>query len=343
MKNNLILDALRCRNHSRRPPVWLMRQAGRYMPEYRQIRTKYSFLEMCHQPELAAKVTLLPITAFNMDAAILFSDILVIPEAFQVGLHFSESVGPIIERPLQTAKDIQNLPKIEAAKSLAFVAETIELLKPELKVPLIGFCGAPFTVASYMIEGKSSKALQLTKKWMMSDPASFHSLLKQIADASIDYLNMQIDAGVDALQIFDSWANYLSASHFKEFSLHYLKYILDGIKDKNIPVILFCRGSSVFAPKLAEIDPAAISLDWNGDISQIRQVIPSTIALQGNLDPDILYAPHAAIRREVTTLLDKMRHQPGYIFNLGHGICPDMTPDAVKVLVEAVHEYAPIE
>lgn len=339
MKDSLILKALHCRNFEQRPPVWLMRQAGRYMPEYRQIRTKHTFLDMCHHPELAAKVTLLPIDMFDMDAAILFSDILVIPEAFQVGLHFEEGAGPIIDRPLKTPRDVNQLPRIDVHESLDFVAQTIRLLKPQLKVPLIGFCGAPFTVASYMIEGKSSKTLQQTKKWMMTDPTSFHALLKRIADASIDYLNLQIEAGADALQIFDSWANFLSAAHFEEFSLHYLKYILDRLNNKTIPVILFCRGSSVFAPKLAEIHPAAISLDWNADIAHIRQILPPSIAIQGNLDPDILYAPHATIQHEVKRMLDQMQGQPGYIFNLGHGICPDMTTDAVRVLVDTVKTY----
>jgi uroporphyrinogen decarboxylase len=339
--NDLLLQALRCRNRERRPPVWLMRQAGRYMPEYRALRAKYSFLQMCHQPELIADVTMLPIRAFGMDAAILFSDILVIPEALGVGLHFTDGVGPVIESPLDKAEDVAALPFPNIPEALHYVADAIRLLIPELRVPLIGFCGGPFTVASYMIEGKTSRNLCKTKKWMLSDPTSFHQLLTAIADHAIAYLNMQIDAGVHALQIFDSWANVLNHEQFREFSLAYFQRILLGLKDPQMPVILFCRGASVFAPQLAEISPAAISLDWNADIAWMRKKIAPHIALQGNLDPDILYAPLPVIRHEVTRLLDKMQGEPGYIFNLGHGIHPDISIDAVKTLVACVQERMP--
>jgi len=332
--NPLFLDALKCKNDSR-PPVWLMRQAGRYMPEYRALRAKYSFLEMCHNPELIAEVTQLPLHSFGMDAAILFSDILVIPEALGVGLRFDEGKGPIIERPISTLADIQALPSPSIPESLKYVADGIKLVKPQLNVPLIGFCGAPFTVASYMIEGKSSRDLRKTKQLMVRDPKAFSLLLDKIADCSIDYLNMQIDAGVDALQIFDSWAYFLSHSHFREFSLAYLNKILKGLK-ADIPVILFCRGSSIFAPQLAEISPAGISLDWQSDIVKMREQIPSHIALQGNLDPDILYGSHETIRKEVKTILNGMKDDRGFIFNLGHGMIPDIPCDAVRVLVETI-------
>lgn len=335
--NDRFLQALKCKNRSR-PPVWLMRQAGRYMPEYRQLRTKYSFLEMCHQPELIAEVTQLPIRAFGMDAAILFSDILVVLEAMGVGLRFDEGIGPIIENPVSNAQDIDALPTKKITDRLRYVGQGIELLTRELKVPLIGFAGGPFTVASYLIEGKSSRDLKKTKQWMVRDPESFHRLLALITDHTIDYLNMQIDKGVNALQIFDSWANVLAYEQFKEFSLAYLQRILKGLKE--IPVILFCRGSSVFAPLLAEISPAAISLDWNADMGMMRKKIPSHIALQGNLDPDILYAPPATICKEVNRLLKQMDQEPGYIFNLGHGIFPDIPVDSVKALVGCIQEKA---
>lgn len=337
MKKSLLLDALHCRN-SGRPPVWLMRQAGRYMPEYRALRSKYSFLQMCHEPEIAAEVTLLPIRSFGMDAAILFSDILVVAEAFDLGLRFDEGAGPIIERPLSSPEDVEALSKVDVSQSFGFVEKAIQMLLPSLSVPLIGFCGAPFTVASYMIEGKTSRDLRKTKEWMMRDPASFHKLLNIIADASIAYLTMQVKAGVHAVQIFDSWANVLSHAHFRKFSLSYMEKIIKGISQHQIPVILFCRGSSVFAPLLSEIIPSAISLDWNVDIAHMRRHLPAGIALQGNLDPDILRAPHNIIRKEVLRLLDDMRGDPGYIFNLGHGIHPDISPDAVKTLVAAVQE-----
>lgn len=334
--NTLFLDALHCENRSGRPPIWLMRQAGRYMPEYRALRAKHSFLEMCHRPELAAQVTRLPIDTFGMDAAILFSDILVIPEALDVGLHFEEGAGPIIDRPIATDADIAALPSINASEKLNFVAEAIKLLKKDLKVPLIGFCGAPFTLASYMIEGKTSRTLEKTKRWLFRDPTSFHKLLDLLADHCIAYLKMQIDAGVDAIQIFDSWANVLGHAQFREFSLKYLQKILQGLDTTNTPSILFCRGSSIFAKDLVEALPSGISLDWNVKLSQMRKAIPQTIALQGNLDPDILRAPIPVIRREARTLLNSMQNEPGYIFNLGHGVFPDVSPDAIHALVEEV-------
>lgn len=334
--NPLLINALNCKNTGR-APVWLMRQAGRYMPEYRALREKYTFLEMCHSPELIEKVTHLPITAFGMDAAILFSDILVIPEALDVGLHFDNGAGPIIDRPLKTHKDVSNLPNIDMRDALDYVCKGIHLLKNSLNVPLIGFCGAPFTLASYMIEGKSSKDLRKTKQWMFRDPTSFHQLLQKLTDHAITYLDMQIEAGVQAVQVFDSWAGVLAYNQFYEFSLNYMKQIVDHIKPK-VPIILYCRGSSTFAADMAKINPSAISLDWNVNITKLRPTIPSSIALQGNLDPDILYAPLPTIKTEVKRLLDSMHGDPGYIFNLGHGITPEVPVEAVKTLVECVKD-----
>lgn len=334
----LLLDALRCKNSSR-APVWLMRQAGRYLPEYRAIRSKHSFLDMVHNPDLAAEITLLPVRTFGMDAAILFSDILVVAEALGVGLRFQDSVGPIIERPLQTAQQVDALPAVDARDHFEDIAKTIRTLLPQLKVPLIGFCGGPFTVASYMIEGGSNRDLIKTKKWMMQDPASFHRLLAHIAACSIDYLKLQIQSGVHAVQIFDSWANVLGHRQFHEFCLSYLKKMVEAIRPFNIPIILFCRGSSVFAKDLAAIRPDAISVDWNADLQALRPAISPSIALQGNLDPDILYGPLSAIKQETEKLLISMRGDRGYIFNLGHGIKPDMSPDAIRVLVETVKQH----
>lgn len=329
-----LLDALHGRNQGR-PPVWLMRQAGRYMPEYRALRAKHTFLEMCHNPELIAEVTQMPLKAFGMDAAILFSDILVIPEALEVGLRFEDAVGPIIDRPLVNPTDVDNLPKRGMKEALNYVAEGIRLLKPSLKVPLLGFSGAPFTIASYMIEGKSSRDLRKTKKWMLNDPVSFHKLLDQLADCAIEYLHMQIDAGVDAVQIFDSWAGYLAYPQFQEFSLAYLDKITKSIQPR-VPVILFCKGTSAFVPEMAKLAPSCISVDWNARLSDLRKALPKTIALQGNLDPDVLMGPLDVVRREVNRLLDEMQGDPAYIFNLGHGITPHIPVDAVKTLVESV-------
>lgn len=337
MLNVRLLDALKGQNQGR-PPVWIMRQAGRYMPEYRALRGKHDFLTMVHQPELAAEVTLLPIRKFGFDAAILFSDILVVAEAFKVGLHFEEGRGPIIERPLSTAHDVSHLPNVNANEAFDYVAQAIKMLRPQINVPLIGFSGAPFTVASYMIEGGSSRDLKKTKQWLLRDPASFHALLDKITQCTIDYLQMQIDAGVQALQIFDSWVQVLAYDQFREFSLGYLKRILDKLKHTNIPIILFCRGSSVFAPQLAEITPAGISLDWQCNLKEMRSRIPHTIALQGNLDPDILYADIPSVRQETKRLLKSMQDDPRYIFNLGHGIHPDIPVDAVKAMVDCVQE-----
>ncbi len=332
---SLLMKALRCQNKGR-PPVWLMRQAGRYMPQYRKIRKQHSFLDMCRQPELAAEVTLLPIRAFNMDAAILFSDILMIPEALKVGLRFEDGVGPVIDKPINCSADIDALPSPSIPKALNFVAETIKHLIPELKVPLIGFCGAPFTVASYMIEGGSSRDLKKTKQWMLRDPESFHRLLSIIAKHTIAYLKMQAAAGVSAIQIFDTWANVLAHAQFQEFSLAYIQKIMKGIKQTGMPVILFCKGSSLFAPQLAGLQPSGISLDWSADIARTRLLIPPTIALQGNLDPDFLYAPMNLLKKEIKRILKGMKGDQGYIFNLGHGIAPDVSVDAVKLLVETV-------
>lgn len=337
--NDLLLQALQCRPVAR-PPVWLMRQAGRHLASYRALRQRYSFLEMCHEPDLIKRVTLLPLEAYEVDAAILFSDILVIPEAMGIGLRFEDRVGPIIERPVTTNQQVERLPLPTDLSELQFVAQGIRQLKMQLKVPLIGFCGAPFTIASYMIEGKTSRDLKKTKQWMLSDPESFHRLLDKIVAWTIPYLQLQIAAGVDAIQIFDSWANTLAHAQFREFSLAYLQRILEGICHTSIPTILFCRGSSVFAPQLAELQPAGIGLDWNCHLPEMRQRIPASIALQGNLDPDLLYAPLPALEKEVNRLLDDMEGQRGFIFNLGHGIAPDVPEEAVRTLVNCVKRKA---
>jgi uroporphyrinogen decarboxylase len=340
LMNDLFLQALHCRNSSSRVPIWLMRQAGRHLASYRALRARYSFLEMCHEPDLIASVTQLPLNAYQMDAAILFSDILVIPEAMGVGLRFEDKVGPIIERPLGAIEDIQQLPLPHDISTLNFVAKGIQQLIPQLQVPLIGFCGAPFTMASYMIEGKSSRDLKKTKLWMLTNPESFHSLLSLLAKWAIAYLRLQITAGVQAIQIFDSWANALAHSQFREFSLFYLKQIIEGIRDTGVPVILFCRGSSVFAPQLATLQPAGISLDWNCRVSSIREQVPTSIALQGNLDPDLLYAPLSVLEQEAKSIVADMKGDQGFIFNLGHGIAPDVTETAVKKLVDSVRAFS---
>lgn len=328
--NDLLLKALRNENHSR-PPIWIMRQAGRYMPEYMAIRKSSSFLEMVHTPEIAAEVTMLPIDLLDVDAAILFSDILTVAEAFGVGLRFEEGRGPVIERPVRCREDIPR-----HCGDLSYVADAIKLLVPQLKVPLIGFAGGPFTVASYMIEGGSSRDLKRTKQWMLRDPEGFHDLLNTITEATIGYLQMQESAGVHALQLFESWAMHLSYRHFREFSLPYMERILSSL---SLPTVLFCRGSSVFAPAMAQV-ARAVGLDWNCDLAEMRRLLPG-VTLQGNLDPFVLYAPHDTIRQEARALLDSMAGDTGFIFNLGHGVSPDMSVDSVRVLVDTIKEWSP--
>lgn len=336
--NTLFLDAIHCKNIPR-PPVWIMRQAGRHMASYRAMRQRHSFLEMCHTPDLIVEATLLPITAYGMDAAILFSDILLVAEAMGVGLRFEESVGPIIDRPIQSRADIDALPEPDMQK-LSFVKEGIAKLKKVLKVPLIGFCGAPYTVASYMIEGRSSRDLKKTKQWMQKDSEGFHALLNKISRWSAAYLQLQVSAGADALQLFDSWANTLSHNAFLEFSLPYMEQLLEGVRGA-VPTILYCRGSSVFAPLMAEAKPAAIGLDWNCHLPAMRKIIPSSIALQGNFDPDLLWAPLPKIEGEVKRLLFEMEGERGWIVNLGHGLAPDVPEEAVRTFVNCVKEVAP--
>lgn len=334
--NDRLLKALKHSNEGR-PPVWLMRQAGRYLPEYRKIREKFSFMEMCRTPELVAEITQQPLRRFGFDAAILFSDILVVPDALELGLSFEEGKGPVFERPLHTAKDIYALPKIDIVDKLHYVFASIKLLKSELNVPLLGFAGAPFTVASYMIEGGASKDLRRTKKWMLEDPESFHYLLKLLTDYTIQYLRAQHQAGVAAVQVFESWAQMLAYPQFKEFSLPYLKLIVDALKAQEIPVILFARGSSLLAREFTSLQPACLSIDWNGDLSHIRKSIGSNIALQGNLDPEILLCSPKTVQREVQRILSEMKGDPSYLFNLGHGILPETPLDSVQALVDTIH------
>ena len=333
--NELFLDALRCENRSR-PPVWLMRQAGRYMPEYRALRKKHDLLTMFHEPELISQVTRLPIDMLGVDAAILFADILLVCESLGKKLRFEEGRGPVISEPLRCAADVDQLPPSDVSWGYRGIAEGIRLLKADLEVPLIGFSGAPFTIASYLIEGGSSKHFLHTRKWAWSDPESFHRLLERVSDSIIEALNLQIDAGVDAIQIFDSWAQVLNQRDFRSFCLPYYRRIMDGLSNPDIPVILFGRGSSVFYREMATVNPAAVSVDWNCDLRTVRDQVPSHIAVQGNLDPYLLYAPEAVLRERVEEILQNMEGEPGYIFNLGHGIFPDVPVSSVRLVVDTI-------
>ncbi|WP_295653843.1 uroporphyrinogen decarboxylase [uncultured Mucilaginibacter sp.] len=340
MRESLLIKAAFSEPTSR-PPVWMMRQAGRFMKEYWDIKNKYSFLEMCKTPELAADVTMLPVDLLGIDAAILFSDILVTPEAMGGDLSFGANIGPKFANPVRNLADIDAL-ETDVTHKLQYVADAIKVIQQRLngKIPLIGFAGAPFTVMSYLVEGGSSKDFKLTKLMLHNEPEMAHKLLSKIAKVTIDYLNMQIAAGVNAVQLFDSWANALSWDDYKEFSHNYNAQIIAGLNRKDIPVISFCKGSSVFAPLMAEAKPDVISIDWNVDLLDIKKRLPQGIAVQGNLDPHILYADKKLIKERIYKLFDRMKDENGFIFNLGHGIMPDIPFDNVKYAVDIIKDYS---
>lgn len=338
--NKLLLDALHCQNDSGKVPIWIMRQAGRYLPTYRAIRKKHSFQSMYRNAELASEITLLPLHEFDLDAAIVFSDILVVAEALGMELHFVDQKGPVFPSPLSHVKEIDLLAVPQVTQSLGYVAETIKILKRHLTVPLIGFCGSPFTIASYMIEGQSSKDFKKTKQWLFQQPDAFQQLLEKISETTIQYLLMQISAGVDAIQIFESWGGQLLAyTQFSAFSVHYVAKIANAVRHTGIPVIYFSKGSAAFAQEMTQSNVHALSLDWSCNLSHIRKIVGSQVALQGNLDPHVLYSPISTIQQEAHSLLTSMRLDPGYVCNLGHGILPDTPMDAVKALVEKVKSY----
>lgn len=285
---------------------------------------------MFFTPELAVLATKMPIERFGFDAAILFSDITVV--ALQLGLRLDFQEGPVVE-PRMVPGCVEALPLIRAEEALGMIGETVRILKRDLKVPLIGFCGGPFTVASYLIEKHNGQELPLTKKWMYREPESFERLLEKITDASIDYLQMQERAGVDAIQIFDSWAHVLCEEHFHRFCLPFLKRLLGAVK---VPTIVFMRGASLRVEELVALQPAAISFDWQVPLSELRAKVPTSIALQGNFDPDLLYAPLETIRKNVKNVLESMEGDQGFIANLGHGVKPDMSIDAVRCFVHSI-------
>lgn len=342
MKNSLFIKAT-LSEETERPPVWMMRQAGRFMPEYWEIKNKYSFLEMCKTPEIAADVTMLPVDLLGIDAAILFSDILVTGEAMGGKLSFEQGVGPKFSNPIENSRDVDAL-EVNCLDNLQYVADAIKVIQERLaklgdkQIPLIGFAGAPFTVMSYLVEGGSSKDFKKTKLFMNNQPAVAHKLLEKIADVTVDYLNMQIAAGVNAIQIFDSWALALSWDDYKDFSHYYIKNIISRL-NRVVPVISFCKGSSVFAPLMAEAKPDVVSIDWNADIRNVKQSLPQGMAIQGNLDPFVLYADKKVIKEKVLRIIERMRGEKGFIFNLGHGIMPDIPFDNVKYAVEVIKEF----
>lgn len=346
MKNERFLNAL-ARKPVDRTPIWIMRQAGRYLPEYRATRARAgNFLNLCKTPELACEVTLQPIDRFDLDAAILFSDILTIPDAMGLGLSVEEGVGPRLANPVRTRRDILRLGVPDPEADLRYVMDTVRLVKRELdgRVPLIGFAGSPWTLATYMVEGKGSKDFSRIKTLIFDQPETANLLLKTITEAVIAYLGAQRAAGAQALMVFDTWGGALSRRDYEHFSLRYMGEIVAGLEktlngDKP-PVILFTKGGGQWLESIAATGCDAVGLDWTVDIHHARQRIGNTVALQGNMDPNMLYASPDRITREVATILDQYGDGSGHVFNLGHGIHPGIDPENVRTLVDAVHELS---
>ncbi len=321
-----------------------MRQAGRYLPEYRAVRKKADFLTMCKTPELAAEVTLQPVDLIGVDAAIIFSDILVIPEAMGMHLEMHEGRGPVFPNPIRNEADAKNLKEIDPSIDLKYVLDAVALTKKELnqRVPLIGFSGSPWTLLSYMVEGQGSKNFSNVKNLIYSHPELAHNLLDKLARAVSRYLNAKIEAGVDAVQIFDTWGGILSQNDFEMFSLRYIEKIISEIRQNNIPVIVFAKGVHFSFNRLATSGADVIGLDWSMEIGDIRKEIGDQVALQGNMDPTILYADHERIREEAVRILQSFGNGSGHIFNLGHGILPDIQPENLKALVRFVKEESTV-
>lgn len=345
--NDCFIRAL-LRKPVERTPVWMMRQAGRYLPEYRRVREQAgSFMNLCTTPELACEVTLQPLERYRLDAAILFSDILTIPDAMGLGLHFAEGEGPKFERPVRTAEDIRKLGVPDPEDKLRYVMDAVRLIRRELKgrVPLIGFSGSPWTLATYMVEGGGSRDFRKIKTLMYNEPALLHALLGTLADAVSAYLNAQIAAGVDAVMLFDTWGGVLTAQQYEEFSLAYARRILDGLRRQRegspIPAILFTKGGGLWLEAMADSGYDALGLDWQTPIGQARQRVGNRVALQGNLDPTALYGSPSAIRNGVRQILSDFGSGSGHVFNLGHGIHPDIPPEHVAAMIDAVHEISP--
>ena len=346
MKNNRFLAAL-ARQPVDRVPVWLMRQAGRYLPEYRATRERAgSFLALAKNPEFACEVTLQPLARFPLDAAILFSDILTIPDAFGLGLHLIDGEGPRFARRIESAEDVSALPSANVVESLRYVSDAVSLIRKELNdsVPLIGFSGAPWTLFCYMLEGGGSTHYHRAKRFMLDEAKAAHLLLNKLADAVIEYLIMQAKAGAQVLMLFDSWAGLLAAPHYFEFCERYLRKITRAIKadpaSANVPLIVFAKGANLHLESLSLLGCDALGLDWTVPVGSARKLTGGRVALQGNLDPAVLYAKPDQIRSEVALLLEEATTAPGHIFNLGHGMNPDMLPEHAAVVVEAVHSYS---
>ncbi|MBI5471144.1 MAG: uroporphyrinogen decarboxylase [Ignavibacteriae bacterium] len=337
--NDLFLRACK-RQRVERTPVWMMRQAGRYLPEYRAIRAKADFLTMCKTPELAAEVTVQPVDIIGVDAAIIFSDILVVPEAMGLHLEMIEAKGPRFLNPVRTQDDIDALRIPDPEKNLRYVMQALETTKRILgkRVPLIGFAGSPWTLAAYMIEGSGGKEWKHTKRMMLDQPELMMALLDKLADSVRLYLEAQLAAGADAIQIFDTWGGVLTPDHYKKFSLEYIHAIVAKLHRNGQPVIVFSKGANHSLKDIADIGADVVGIDWTIDMADAKNQIGEQVALQGNLDPSYLYGSPSAIRREVKSILKKFGKGSGHVFNLGHGIFPDVPVEHARAMVDAVKE-----
>lgn len=347
LKNDRFLRAL-MRQRVDRTPIWMMRQAGRYLPEYRATREQAgSFLDLCKNAELACEVTLQPLRRYPMDAAILFSDILTVPDALGLGLYFETGEGPRFRKTVRSEEDLAGLNTIKAEDDLGYVMNAVRTIRRELNgsVPLIGFSGSPWTLATYMVEGGGSKDHARVKAMAYDQPELIHKLLSLLADAVADYLCAQIDAGAQAVQIFDTWGGALSSAAYKEFSLKYMQRIISRLPSevdgRRVPAIVFTKGGGQWLPAIADCGAQAVGIDWTTDIASARVAVGDRVALQGNMDPSMLFASPARIREEVASILEGFGHGPGHVFNLGHGITPGVNPDHVTAFVDAVQELSP--
>jgi uroporphyrinogen decarboxylase len=321
-------------------PVWMMRQAGRYMKEYQAIRAKVDFLTLCKTPELATQATLLPIDLLDVDVAILFSDILIPVEAMGLEVVFTEHKGPVFPHPIRNEEQIKKMAPFRIEEKTPFVFEAIRMLRKELedRVPLIGFSGAPYTLATYMIEGETSRNFNAIKKWMYRSPGALHLLLEKTTTTVIDYVKAQVQAGAEAIQIFDTWAGALSGDEYDIFSFPYTKQIITEIKKTGVPAILYVNGGGLLLDQMVNTGADVISLDWRTDLKKTKEIYGGQVALQGNLDPCVLYGDSKTIRNQVKRILEKYGSAPGHIFNLGHGILPDTPFESAKEMIRAVHE-----
>ena len=341
LKNDLFIRACK-RKPVKRTPVWIMRQAGRYLEEYRAIRDKVDFMTMVKTPELSAEVTIQPVDILGVDAAIIFSDILVIPESMGMQLEIHEGNGPMFPCPIRNEAGLNKLKKIDPSTDLKYVLDAVSLTKKELnnRVPLIGFSGSPWTLMTYMVEGQGSKNFSNVKQMIFNNPGLAHKILEMLSDSIADYLSAQIEAGVDAVQIFDTWGGILSQNDFEEFSLQYITRVIENIKKKKQPVIVFAKGVHYKLNKLANCGADVLGLDWTMEIGKVRKVVKDKVALQGNLDPSVLFAGEEKIKEEVVRIIDSYGKGSGHIFNLGHGILPDTDPEKAKIMVSIVKEVS---